>query len=79
MESPADSLKCTLVAGQPFPVNPSGNGNSDFQQWWPFSFRNKLELTPGEDAYLYFVVQNSSTGDSPTGFRAEFFNSSTFY
>jgi hypothetical protein len=79
MESPAKSVNCSLVAGQAFPVNPTGSGGSDYQQWWFFSFTNKLPIAAGQDAYLYFVVQNAPTVPTPTGVRIEFFDSSTFY
>jgi len=79
LESPANSGNCSIVSGQKFPVNPYGGDT--FQQWWPFSFTNASQITPGADAYLYFVVQNMACNDgcfNPTGFRAEFFSTSAF-
>lgn len=78
LESPAGSAKCTLVDGQDFPVNNVGN---QFDVWTPFSFENKLPVTAGANANLYFVVQNAPCceGENPTGFRAEFFTSSMLY
>ena len=83
METPAGSGNCELVAGQTFPVNPLGSGESDFQQWWPFSFTNPGPIAVASPTALYFVVHNQydidySSGDSPTGLRVEFFSSSTF-
>jgi hypothetical protein len=83
MESPAGSGYCPLVSGQSFPVNPAGRGNSDFQQWWPFSFTNSQTLAVASPAALYFVVQNPYDVNfpndlSPTGLRVEFFSTSTF-
>src|ERR1019366_2299913 len=76
LESPANSGSCSVVSGQPFPVNPPGSQTlSDFRQWWPFSFTNSLAITPGADAYLYFMVANAHDsqvgGPSPTGLRVE--------
>ena len=83
LESPAGSGACTVVSGQTFPVNPAGNGGSDFQQWWPFAFTNSTAIMPGSNANLYFVVANFYNsccgGSSPTGLRVEFFASSTFH
>lgn len=84
LESPANSDTCALVSGQHFPVN-TYNG-ATFQEWWPFSFTNSLAITPGADAYVYFVVENEpcpagcgGPGDaSATGLRVEFFASSAF-
>jgi len=76
LESPAGSTNCSLVTGQTFPVNPAGAGDSDFQQWWPFSFTNASAITPGAGAYLYFVVRNI---DDATGLRVEFFGNSIFH
>jgi hypothetical protein len=83
LENPAHSGNCSLVSGQPFPVNPRGIGTGDFEQWWPFSFTNASAIAPGTEAYLYFVVENSFEHQdpgpsSPTGLRVEFFSSSTF-
>jgi hypothetical protein len=82
LESPANSGRCSLVSGQTFPVNPSGGSFDDFQQWWPFTFSNPAPISPGDDAYLYFVVQNAydsvDDGASATGLRVEFFASSAF-
>jgi len=79
LESPAASAKCSLVTGPPFPVNPyEGAGQVDQNQWWPFSLKNKLELTAGADASLYFVVSNTTDNPSPTGLMVEFFPTSTF-
>jgi hypothetical protein len=76
LESPAHSGRCSLVSGQPFPVNP----DNSFQQWWPFNFSNSDPITPGADAYLYFVVQNAPSNGYPnaTGLRVEFFPTSMF-
>jgi hypothetical protein len=76
LESPANSGSCSVVSGQPFPVNPPGSQTlSDFRQWWPFSFTNSLAITPGADAYLYFMVANAHDSQvgcpSPTGLRVE--------
>jgi len=79
LESPANSGSCSLVSGQQFPVIPVDDYNSSFTQWWPFRFKNKLKIAPGAEAYLYFVVQNYGDVPTPTGFRAEFFDSSAFY
>jgi hypothetical protein len=79
LESPANSAKCSLVTDQKFPVNPAGHGVGDFEQWWDFSFTNSLQITPGAAAFLYFVVQNQTSGASPTGLRVEFFSSSMFF
>ena len=72
----------TVPTGQEFPVNPPGSGFSDFQQWWPVTFANSLPIAPGAYAYLYFVVLNAYDtqigGPSNTGFRVEFFDSSSF-
>jgi hypothetical protein len=83
LESPPNSGNCALVTGQMFPVNPAGQGFSDFKQWWPFSFTNSIAIAPGADAYLYFVIENAydaadPQGATPTGFRAEFFSTSAF-
>jgi len=80
MESPANGSNCALVSGQEFPVNPAGLGNSDYQQWWDFSFTNPHAITAGAYAYVYFVVQNTpdASGPTPTGLRVEFFASSAF-
>jgi hypothetical protein len=76
VESPAGSANCTLVAGQNFPVNAC----CQFSSWAPFSFENKLPLTPGANTNLYFVVQNATGSNiNPTGFRAEFFTSSMLF
>ncbi len=76
LESPANSGHCSLVSGQPFPVNPDYN----FQHWWAISFTNPIPVTPGAYAYLYFLVQNAPSNGSPntTGLRVEFFATSTF-
>jgi hypothetical protein len=86
LESPADSGQCSIVYGQQFPVNPVGAGGSnfsDFQQWWPFTFTNGTPLTAGANASLYFLVLNQfnagTSGPSPIGLRAEFFDTSIFY
>jgi hypothetical protein len=81
--TPAGADNCSLVSGQPFPVNPAGQGDGDFQQWWPFSFTNSQPLAVASPAALYFVVQNTYDGNlpngaSPTGLRVEFFPTSTF-
>ena len=71
LESPANSGDCALVSGQAFPVN--------FEHWWPFSFSNALEISPGAEAYLYFLVHNAGgSGLDPTGLRVEFFATSAF-
>jgi len=75
LESPAGSARCSLVAGQTFPVNPPGAGSGDYRQWWPFSFTNPFDIAPGAAAYLYFVVRNV---DNATGLRVEFFGNSIF-
>jgi hypothetical protein len=75
LESPAGSSSCSLVAGQAFPVNPPGADSSDYQQWWPFSFSNALDIAPDAVAYLYFVVLNDNNA---TGLRVEFFGSSIY-
>lgn len=80
LESPANNpRKCAVVSG---PVN----SETSFPVWTPFSFTNSHAITPGADAYLYFVVQNQpcpvgcgGPGDaSATGLRVEFFASSAF-
>src|SRR5262249_49373942 len=80
LESPAGSNNCSLVMGQSFPVNPTGPSGTDSAQWWPFVFTNRLPITPGTAATLYFVVANRlDAGTSlpgPTGFRIEFSSSS---
>jgi hypothetical protein len=81
LENPAHSGKCSLVSGQPFPVNRRGIGTGDFEQWWPFSFTNAFAITPGTGASLYFVVENAFENNdppSPTGLRVEFFSTSSF-
>jgi len=78
LQSPVHSSNCSLVAGQFFPINPSAPELSDFQQWWPFRFRNELGIAAGQDAFLYFTVQNYGDVSSATGFRLEF-TSSGFY
>lgn len=83
MESPSGSSNCTLVSGQNFPVT----SQMDFGTWTRFGFENSTPLAAGEPANLYFVVQNqpcpSGCGgpgyNSASGFRAEFFKSSTFF
>ncbi|MGA2591002.1 MAG: hypothetical protein ABSH32_13870 [Bryobacteraceae bacterium] len=82
-QTPAAGGNCQLVSGQAFPVNPAGVGNSDFQQWWPFSFTNSQPLAVASPAVLFFVVQNPYDGSfpngaSPIGLRVEFFSTSTF-
>lgn len=84
LESPASSGACSIVAGQPFPINPAGSEFGDFAQWWDFSFTNSVPLTPGTGAYLYIVMLNAydldfQGGVSPTGLRVEFFSSSAFH
>jgi hypothetical protein len=80
LESPANNAHgCALASG---PVN----SETSFSEWTPFSFTNSLAITPGADAYLYFVVENQpcpvgcgGPGEaSATGLRVEFFASSTF-
>jgi hypothetical protein len=79
LESPANSARCSLVTGQKFPVNPAGHGVGDFEQWWDFSFTNSFPITPNAAAFLYFIVENPTSGPSPTGLRVEFFPTSTFF
>jgi hypothetical protein len=81
LENPADSANCSLVSGQPFSVNPGGQGGEDFEQWSDFSLTNALEITPGEVAFLYFVVENAPAGGgpAPTGLRVAFLPTSKFY
>lgn len=83
LETPAGGGSCSLVSGQSFPINPAGSGNSDFDQWWPFSFTNAQPLAVASPAALFFVVHNLYDGDlpkgaSPTGLRVEFFSTSAF-
>jgi hypothetical protein len=79
LKSPADSAQCSLVSGQSFPVNPEeGAGQTDQNQWWPLSFKNRLDITAGADALLYFVVRNTTANPTPTGLIVEFFPTSTF-
>jgi hypothetical protein len=48
---------------QQFPVG-------SFTAWTNFSFNNSFGLTPGEDAILFFVVENApNTNLNPTGLR----------
>jgi hypothetical protein len=79
LESPAGSGQCTIVA----PLTPPVNGASQFTQWFTFGFNNAAPLTPGADAYLYFVVSNHVAdgmgGPAPTGLRVEFFAFSLLY
>jgi hypothetical protein len=84
LQTPVAGGECQLVSGQSFPVNPAGLGNSDFQQWWPFSFTNSQILAVAFPAALFFVVQNPydinfPNGASPTGLRVEFFSTSAFH
>jgi hypothetical protein len=77
MGSPADGGSCAVVKGLPAPINP--NGPTQLTQWWDFSFTKSIALTPDSDLLLYFLVQNYPiTTANPTGFRAEFFSTSTF-
>jgi hypothetical protein len=63
LESPAFSYRCELVSVQQFPVG-------SFTAWTNFSFNNSFGLTPGEDAILFFVVENApNTNLNPTGLR----------
>ncbi|MGO4882765.1 MAG: hypothetical protein ACLP59_18390 [Bryobacteraceae bacterium] len=82
LESPARSTTCGVVSGPPVPINPAGQGSSDYDQWWDFSFTSPIALTAGADAYLYVVVynpyNNPPNGESPTGMRIEFFPTSAF-
>jgi hypothetical protein len=83
LSTPSGNPSCYLVSGQTFPVNPAGQGSSDFTQWWPFSFTNPVPLAVASPAALYFVVQNpydpsGPSGASPTGLRIEFFSTSSF-
>jgi hypothetical protein len=83
LATPAGIRACYPVSGQSFPVNPPGQGSSDFTQWWPFSFTNSQPLAVASPAALYFVVINPydlsvPNGASPTGLRVEFFSTSTF-
>jgi hypothetical protein len=79
LESPAHSALCSKVIGQSYPVNPMNS--SGYTQWWDFSFSNSLPISPGTDAFIYFVADNqvNSNGQSPTGLRVEFFSSSTLF
>ncbi len=86
--SPANAAhpaNCSTVSGQTFPVNPKEtSGEADQQQWWPFHFTNRDELSPGGYAIVYFVVLNAyfpsvAGGESPTAFRAEFSSNSAFH
>lgn len=81
LENPAHGASCALMAGRSFPVNPIGM--PEFQQWWDFNVVNSLAITPGTDAYLYFLVANpfdkDTGGPTPTGLRVEFFASSAFF
>jgi hypothetical protein len=85
LATPAGNPSCSLVSGQTFPVNPPGQGHSDFSQWWPFSFTNTQILAVASPAALYFVVHNpydptgGPNGSSPTGLRVEFFSISAFH
>ena len=84
LASPGLGGTCALVAGQPFPVNPPDHvGYTDFDQWWPFSFKEAVALSPGTDAFLYFAVENyyysPAGGPSSQGLRVEFFDTSAFY
>jgi hypothetical protein len=77
MASPANGGSCAVVTGLPVPINP--NGPTQLSQWWDFSFTNPIAITPDSDLSLYFVVQNyPGPYINPTGFRAEFFSTSTF-
>jgi hypothetical protein len=72
MGSPADGGSC---APETVPLVPNGG----FGQWWDISFTNPIAITPDSDVLLYFLVQNYPiTGPNPTGFRAEFFPTSTY-
>ena len=80
LQNPART-QCDVV-NLPIPINPAGAGDSDFQQWWDFSFTNPAPITPGTAAYLYIAVRNADntggSGPSPTGLRLEFFDTSSF-
>ncbi len=80
LESPAGSSNCAVVSGPPVPIDPAGQGASDYQQWWNFNFENPIALTAGSDASLFVVVSNAynnpPNGYSPTGMRIEFTSSS---
>jgi hypothetical protein len=82
MASPANGGSCAFVEGLPVPISPL-NGPT-FQQWWDFSFTNPIAITPGADLFLYVVVQNEydsdfPNGDSSTGLRVEFLDTSSFH
>jgi len=78
--TPAGANNCALVSGQSFPVNPGGSGDSDFEQWWPFSVSNTQPLAVASPAALFFVVENGPRhSGSPTGLRVEFFPTSSFH
>lgn len=82
-QTPAAGGACYLVSGQTFPVNLPGTSNTDFEQWWPFSFTNMQPLAVASPAVLFFVVQNrydphGPNGASSSGLRVEFFSTSTF-
>jgi hypothetical protein len=73
LESPAFSDRCELVSGQQFPIG-------SFTAWTNFAFNNRFELTAGEEAILFFVVENApGSSFNPTGLRVEFFDSSAFF
>lgn len=79
MRNPADG-SCAFVPGLPVPINP----DYSYTQWSNFSFINPIAITPGSDLLLYVRVDNSYDdghvlGSSPTGFRIEFFSTSSFH
>jgi hypothetical protein len=79
MASSAAGGSCALVEHLPVPLDPD-----QYLKWTDFSFTSPIPITPGSDVLLYVLVHNTETpglpnGNSPTGLRIEFFDTSAFY
>jgi hypothetical protein len=77
MQSPASTATCSMVTGLPVPIT----SETGYTQWTDFSFN--YPVTAGAEATLFVVVSNQydtegTGGDSPSGLRVEFFDSSSF-
>ena len=62
LESPAHSGRCSLVPGQPFPVNPL---TTAFSNGGPSISATPTQSRPGADACLYFVVRDAPSNGYP--------------